>query len=121
MTTVTNSEVADLWLAGLSGDLGSLHDLSSPSMRVWHSHDEMWLTREQAEARVAASGAMQSSPAMHDLRATATERGFLVQGWVGGDRGQAKTHIVLVCTVEDGLVTCCEEYIAPTTSLAPGS
>jgi hypothetical protein len=119
MTTVTNSEVADLWLTGLSGDWDSLRDLSSPSMRIWHSHDEIWLTREQGEARVAESGAMQSSP-LHDLRATATERGFLIQGWIGGDRGRAKTHVVQVCTVEDGLVISCEEYIAPTTSLAAG-
>jgi hypothetical protein len=112
-----DEELAARWLEGLGGNWAILETLSSPTMRVWHSHDNEWLTREQGTARMAESGARDQPPSFNDLRATITESGFVVQAWIDS-LGEGKTHIVQVCTVEDGRVASCEEYIAPEMNLA---
>jgi ketosteroid isomerase-like protein len=117
VAVVTNEEVSELWVKGLAGDWASLEGLASPSMRVWHSHDGEWLTREQSAARMETSGAMRTPPSMKDLRCTVTATGFVVQGWIEGVGDSGKTHIAQLCTVEDGRVASCEEYIAPEMNL----
>jgi hypothetical protein len=118
--TASNAEVAALWAKGLSGDWSILERLSSPVMRVWHSHDNMWLTREESAARMAesTSPAASAPPSFDDVRTTASETGFVVQCSVRGLTGESgRTHIVQICTVEDGLVASCEEFIAPESNL----
>jgi hypothetical protein len=116
MSVVKNQEIADQWVQGLTGNWSILETLSSPTMRVWHSHDNLWLTREEGAARMAESGATDQSPSFQDIRVTPTTHGFVLQGWVDGLAG-AKTHVVQICTVEDDHVASCEEYIAPEMSL----
>src|ERR1700712_19510 len=106
-----NSEVAALWVKGLSGDWSILEALSSPTMKVWHSHDNMWLTREEGAARMAEAPAPASAPMFQDVRSITTETGFIVQGSIEGLPGSAgRTHIVQICTVENGLLASCEEF-----------
>jgi hypothetical protein len=115
MSVSTHEAVAARWVEGLTGDWSILETLSSPTMRVWHSHDNQWLTREEGAARMAESnGDAPPSMSFEDVRATVTEVGFIVQGSVAGLGGGAgRTHIMQVLTVEDGLIASCEEYIAP--------
>src|ERR1700722_15454070 len=112
MSVVKNQEIADQWVDGLTGNWSVLETLSSPTMRVWHSHDNQWLTREEGAARMAESGTADQSPSFQDIRVTPTTHGFVLQGWADGLAG-VKTHIVQICTVEKGKVASCEEYIAP--------
>ncbi|MDO8363033.1 MAG: hypothetical protein Q7V88_09055 [Actinomycetota bacterium] len=115
-----NDTVAAQWAKGLAGDWAILAQLSSPTMRVWHSHDDMWLTREESIARMAAAAADAPAPppSFEQVRTLATATGFVVQATVQGLGGQpGPTHIVQICTVVDGLIAACEEYIAPETSL----
>jgi hypothetical protein len=114
MPAKSNAEVAAQWVQGLTGDWSLLEALSSPTMRVWHSHDGQWLTREESEARMAA-GMADSPPSFGDVRALSTETGFVVQATLAGLRGTGPTHIVQICTVEGGRIASCEEYIAPET------
>lgn len=116
MSTVTNQEVADQWVEGLTGNWAILETLSSPTMRVWHSHDNTWLTREEGAARMA-SETRDYAPVFQDVRATPTQKGFIVQGSIAGLGGAGKTHIIQVLTVKDGKIASCEEYIAPEMSL----
>lgn len=113
MTGATHDEVATRWVQGLGGEWTVLEELSAPTMRVWHSHDDRWLTREESEARLAESGAAAAPPAFDDIRAVATTTGFVVQASVDGLGGSGRMHIVQICTVVDGRVAACEEYIAP--------
>jgi hypothetical protein len=118
VSVATNQETARRWVDGLKGDWSILAELSSPTMRVWHSHDDQWLTREESTARMAESGAGDNGGSFENLRATVTEKGFIVQGSltrIGGSAGL--TDIVQICTVEDGRIASCEEYIAPEMSL----
>ena len=102
-----------MWVKGLAGDWSILAALSSPTMRVWHSHDNVWLTREEGAARMAKS-ASAPAPAFENVRFILTESGFIVQGSIAGLGGQpGRTHIVQICTVEKGLLASCEEFIAP--------
>src|ERR1700728_3356731 len=112
MSVVKNQEIADQWVEGLAGNWSILETLSSPTMRVWHSHDNRWLTREEGAARMAEYGATDQSSSFQDIRVTTTTHGFVLQGWVDGLPG-AKTHIVQISTVENGQVASSEEYIAP--------
>jgi hypothetical protein len=109
----TNAEIADQWAKGLQGDWSILAALTSPTMRVWHSHDGVWLTSEESSTRMAESDAMATPPSFRDIRTIPTETGFVVQGWIDGLAGGSRSHIVQVCTVEDGHIASCEEYIAP--------
>jgi hypothetical protein len=118
MPITTNEEIAARWAQGLTGDWSILEALTSPTMRVWHSHDGEWLTAEQGAARMADSGAMATPPSFADVRTIPTDSGFIVQGSIAGLMGSGKTHIVQVCTVEDGQIAVCEEYIAPEMNLA---
>jgi hypothetical protein len=113
--SATNAEVATLWVKGLTDDWSILEGLSSPTMRVWHSHDDMWLTREEGAARMAASaGATAPMPVFEITRSIVTDAGFVVQGSIAGMGGQpGRTHIVQICTVDNGLIASCEEFIAP--------
>jgi len=113
---MTNEEIAATWVQGLTGDWPLLEQLSSPTMRIWHSHDNQWLTREEGAARMAESGATNESPSFQDIRVTPTKHGFVLQGWIESLDG-AKTHIVQICSVEDDKVASCEEYVAPEMSL----
>ncbi len=114
MSGTSNEEVAALWVKGLAGDWSILEGLSSPTMRVWHSHDNQWLTREEGAARMAESGATAAPPSFEDVRVHPTATGFVLQGSVQGlPGGSGRTHIVQVCTVENGQIASCEEYIAP--------
>jgi hypothetical protein len=118
MSGTSNEEVAALWVKGLAGDWSILEGLSSPKMRVWHSHDNEWLTREQGAARMAESGAGAAAPSFADVRAVVTASGFVVQGSIEGlGGGGGRTHIVQICTVENGQIASCEEYIAPEMTL----
>ena len=118
---MSNADVAATWVKGLAGDWALLEALSSPTMRVWHSHDNMWLTRAEGAARMAeaahrqaASGDVVVPPSFADVRAIATESGFVVQGSIDHLSGQSgRAHIVQICTVVDGLIESCEEFIAP--------
>lgn len=122
---MSNADVATSWVKGLAGDWAILEQLSSPSMRVWHSHDNMWLTREQGAARMAdaaveqaESGANAAPPSFDELSFIVTETGFVVKAFMqrlGAHLG--RTHIVQICTVDDGLVASCEEYVAPEMTL----
>jgi hypothetical protein len=114
---MTNEEVAASWVQGLMGDWLLLEQLSSPTMRIWHSHDNQWLTREEGAARIAESAATNEPVQFRDIRATPTKDGFLVQGWIEGLGGGAKTHIVQICSVEGDQVSSCEEYVAPEMSI----
>jgi ketosteroid isomerase-like protein len=118
VTGATNEQTAQRWVQGLTGDWSILAELSSPTMRVWHSHDNQWLTRAESEVRMAEAGPTQAPSSFENLRATVTEDGFVIQGSVVGIGGSAGvTHIVQICTVEDGRIASCEEYIAPEMSL----
>jgi ketosteroid isomerase-like protein len=118
---MTNADVAAAWVKGLTSDFSTLAALSSPEMRVWHSHDDMWLTRAEGEARMAesaaaamASGAPAAMPVFEITRSIVTDTGFVVQGSIAGMGGQVgRTHIVQICTVDNGLIASCEEFIAP--------
>jgi hypothetical protein len=117
MSVTTNEAIAARWVEGLTGNWSILETLSSPQMRVWHSHDNVWLDREAAAARMAESGGAPTTPAFTDVRALATETGFVVQGSISGLGGGGQTHIVQIITLADGLVASCEEYIAPEMNL----
>jgi hypothetical protein len=117
MSIAENQEVAQQWVAGLTGDWSILEALSSPTMRVWHSHDNVWLTREEGAARMESSQSAAAPPVFEDVRATPTDKGFIVQGSIAGLGGTGKTHIIQVLTVEEGKIAACEEYIAPEMSL----
>jgi hypothetical protein len=62
---------------------------------------------------------MDHPPRLLDLRATVTERGFIVQAHVdglpgsSGDGPSLRTHILQMCTVLSGKVTRIEEYLSP--------
>jgi ketosteroid isomerase-like protein len=118
MAVATHEETAGRWVKGLAGDWSILAELSAPDMTVWHSHDDQWLTREESAARMATSGSSAPQGAFDDVRATVTEKGFIVQGSLRAVGGSgARTHVVQICTVKDGRVTSCEEYLAPEMSL----
>jgi hypothetical protein len=114
MAISTHQEVADRWVEGLRGDWSILEELAAPAMRVWHSFDNAWLERADAEARMADAGSQASLAHLEDIRTVATEHGFIVQASLeGGGDGAARTHIVQILTVVDGLIATCEEYVAP--------
>jgi hypothetical protein len=117
MSIVTNQEIAEQWVDGLTREWSVLETLSSPTMRVWHSHDNVWLDRADAAARMQQSGERTASPRFEDVRAIPTEKGFIVQGSIQGLAGNGRTHIVQILTVEDGKIAACEEYIAPEMNL----
>jgi len=114
---MTNEEIAASWVQGLTGDSPILEQLSSPAMRIWHSHDNQWLTREEGAARMAESGATNEPTLFQDIRVTPTKGGFVVQGWIENLGRGVKTHIVQICSVEGDQVASCEEYLAPEMSL----
>jgi hypothetical protein len=114
---MTNAEVAARWAEGLSGDWAILASLTSPTMRVWHSHDDLWLDTAASQARMDGAGGPPKGPVFDGVKVHVTESGFVVQAALTGFAGAARTHIVQVLTVEDGLVAACEEYIAPTMEL----
>ena len=121
MADSAHDEVAAQWVKGLTGEWSLLEALSSPTMRVWHSHDGQWLTREESEARMAAAGMApgdpsSAGPSFGDVRTLSTETGFVVQAKLEGRGGSGPIHIVQICTVEDGRIASCEEYIAPETA-----
>lgn len=107
-----HSDIAARWAEGLEGDWGILAELASPTMRVWHSHDDLWLDRDAANARMAAAPAA-APTVFRQVRTHPTPTGFVVQAAI--DREGVLTHIVQVLTVEDGRIASCEEYIAPVT------
>jgi hypothetical protein len=111
-----NADLAAQWVKGLSGDWTILEALSSPSMKIWHSHDNQWLTREEGAGRMAESRSTSSVPSFEDVRTIVTETGFVVQGSVEG-LGAGRTYIVQICTVDAGRIASCEEYIAPEMTL----
>jgi hypothetical protein len=117
MAIPTHQDVADRWVEGLRGDWSTLEELSAPTMRVWHSFDNIWLERGEAGARMAESGAEAALSELQDIRTQTTERGFIVQACIdrgtGAGAGAARTHIVQVLTVVDGMIAACEEYVAP--------
>jgi ketosteroid isomerase-like protein len=123
---MTNAEVAAAWVKGLTSDFSTLAALSHPEMRVWHSHDDMWLSRAESEARMAesaaaatpsddeSSGTPAAMPVFEITRSIVTDTGFVVQGSIAGLGGNpGRTHIVQICTVDNGLIASCEEFIAP--------
>ena len=116
MASSTNGEIAAQWATALAGDWSLLERLTSPTLRVWHSPDDQWMERAQAEAQMAQAGA--AGLALQDVRTLVTERGFVVQAALDAGGGSGRTHIVQICTVEDGRVASCEEYIAP--EMTPG-
>jgi hypothetical protein len=109
---VDHDELAQRWAIGLTGDLAAIAPLTSPAMRVWHSTDGEWLDAGQAAARMAAANAGAATPAaFRDVRTHVTPSVFVVQAVL--DRGGVLTHVVQVLTVDDGLVSAVEEYLAP--------
>ncbi len=114
MAIPTHPGIADRWVEGLRGDWSILEELCSPTMRVWHSNDSVWLDREESEARMADSGNQAALAELQDIRTQTTERGFIVQASIesSGSPG-TRTHIVQLLTVVDGMIAACEEYIAP--------
>jgi hypothetical protein len=114
---MTNEEVAARWAEGLSGDWAILATLTSPTMQVWHSHDDQWLDTAASQARMDEAGGPPRGPVFDAVKVHVTQGGFVVQAALHGIAGAARTHIVQILTVEDGLVARCEEYIAPTMTL----
>jgi phage baseplate assembly protein gpV len=117
MADTTNDDIAAKWLKGLTGDIFSLAELSSENMRVWHSFDGTWLTRDEATARMMESGMSAAPPALENPRALVTDAGFIVQASAEGIDGGGRTHVVQILTVEGGQVIACEEYVASETPL----
>lgn len=114
-----HSEIAARWAEGLRGDWGILEQLTSPTMRVWHSHDDLWLDVEESSARMPPAEERQP-PSFRDVRTHVTPTGFVVQAAIEGFAGAGgRTHIVQILTVQDGRIASCEEYIAPVT--VPGA
>ncbi len=111
MASSTNGEIAAQWAKGLAGEWSLLEPLTSPTLRVWHSHDDQWMDRAQAEAQMAQAGA--AGVTLEDVRTLVTDGGFVVQATLDAGGGAGRTHIVQICTVEDGRVASCEEYLAP--------
>jgi hypothetical protein len=114
MATPTHQGIADRWVEGLRGNWSILEELCSSTMRVWHSFDNLWLDREESEARMADSGNQAALSELQDIRTETTERGLIVQASIesSGSPG-TRTHIVQLLTVVDGMIAACEEYIAP--------
>lgn len=107
-----NDEIIERWIEGLaSGDFRSLDAYSAPDLRVWHSTDDRWADADEQRARMDRVMRMPEPPKLAGLKATPTERGFIVQGHLAA--GGERTHIVQICTVEDGKVSLVEEYLAP--------
>ena len=115
MPVLTNQEIARQWAKGLAGEFGLLGALTAQTMRVWHSHDGMWLDSEQSNARGAERDPNLPRPVFHDVRLHATERGFILQAWIADflPTLAGRIHIIHVVTVEDGEITAVEEYVAP--------
>jgi NADPH-dependent ferric siderophore reductase len=112
MADTTHDEVAARWATGLAtGDLAVLAELTSPTMRVWHSHDDTWLSLDEATAAMSAAAGAGAMPALQNVRTHTTPTGFVLQGLVELP-GIGRTHIVQVNTVVDAKVDGCEEYIA---------
>lgn len=116
MASSTNGEIAARWAAGLAGEWSLLEQLTSSTLRGWHSHDDQWMERAQAEGQMAQASA--AGLALEDVRTLITEQGFVVQAVLDAGAGSGRTHIIQICTVEDGLVASCEEYVAPQMNLA---
>ena len=114
----TNESVAVAWAAGLAnGDLLALAPLTSPNMRVWHSTDGLWLTAAESQARMAeaAQAAPAAMPGFEQVRSHVIPTGFVIQATMNYP-GAPPTHIAQVCTVDNGVVVACEEYIAAQTA-----
>jgi len=111
MANALSNDVGRRWADALAGgDWSELAVLSSPEMRVWHSHDNLWLTMAESSSRIAEVAA--EPPKFHDVRSMPTAEGFVIQACLEPP-GEARRHIVQVCAVSDGRVVTCEEYIAP--------
>ncbi|MHB8467100.1 MAG: hypothetical protein ACYDH6_05165 [Acidimicrobiales bacterium] len=110
---MTNEEIAARWADGLARDFSALDVLYSPTMLVWHSTDDTWIGREESSRRAAELERV-GRPVFRDVRAQATERGFVLQAAIENPDDRRKvTHVVQLVTVKDGLATHVEEYIAP--------
>jgi hypothetical protein len=115
--TSDNADIARLWAKGLTGDLAQLGALMSPSTRIWHSHDGVWLTLQQSAARMPEPSGV--TAAFADIRAQTTDTGVLIQATLpGASAGADPTHVVQVLTVDNGVVVQVEEYIAGQTAHA---
>ena len=110
---MTNEEIAIRWAQGLTSDFSLLDEVSSPTMMVWHSTDGAWIGREESTRRAAELERV-GRPEFENVRSQVTERGFVVQATlVDPAHEDRSTHIVQLVTVQSGLVTHVEEYIAP--------
>jgi hypothetical protein len=112
-----NDELAELWVESLkASDFKALGKLMADGVKIWHSFDGMWLTKEEGDARMADApqpGGDAAASLFGDVRAQATATGVLVQATMGaGGLGPQPVHIVQVLTADDGLITVVEEYIA---------
>jgi hypothetical protein len=113
----SNVELAEEWVAGLlASDFTRLGELMADDVKIWHSFDGMWLTREEGDARMSAAPPPSGDGAASmfgDVRSQATATGVLVQATMGaGAMSPQPVHIVQVLTANDGLITVVEEYIA---------
>jgi hypothetical protein len=111
VSSPAHQDLATRWAEGLARSFGALGPLQSPTMRVWHSTDGQWVSREDADRHAAAVEAA-GRPQFSHVRTLTTSSGFVLQATLG-TAGGPTTHLVQIVTVEDGLVTCIEEYVAP--------
>lgn len=118
MTITTESNPAALaqaWIAALS-DVDAFAALCAPDCQVWHSHDNRWVTVQQAIDVVHQVGGL---PTFTDARHTLSENGFFVQASTEFEvAGQTMTlHIVQIVEIRDGKAIRVQEYVGPEMAL----
>lgn len=105
MTTRTNEELAQAWLAALQ-DVDAFLPLCAPDAKVWHSTDDIWMTVPDAIQAVHDGGGL---PPLSRQSYTVTEEGFLVQFTLS--LGDIKMHNTIIVKTRDGFAISAEEYV----------
>lgn len=112
---MSNDDVAEQLFAAIeNGDVGTVRDLYSPDVVIWHNTDGreqsadqnlatlMWVVENLAERRY------------EDVRRSVTDRGFVQQHmmrWTKADGTRAELPACIVATCADGLITRIDEYL----------
>ena len=116
VTTESNRQtLAQAWIRALS-DVDAFAALCAPDCQVWHSHDDRWVTVQEAVDVVHKVGGL---PAFTGARHTLSDNGFFVQATTEFVvAGQTMTlHVVQIVEVRDGKAVRVQEYIGPEMAL----